>query len=219
MQIENEIWLWGPQFPAHLDSILSELSGPKRAIQHIAVDGGVLIKPRLAKSYQDQLIAIGDGDSGPIELLNHVHPAEKDHSDLALALQYIQLQYPMPVHIRAIGFCGGRLDHHMISQGCFSRFLKAKPQSQIRLDQQWLMLSQGRWMGQISASLVSLLTFSQTNLTLQGDWRWKLDNEEVQALDDRLLSNCVGAQMLELSSSQPLCLYSDATICDWWKHV
>ncbi len=216
--MQTQIWLWGPQFSPQLPQALHELSRQQDPLQHIAVDAGVLVKDQLPQSHQANFFAIGDGDSSSPELMNQLHPTDKDRSDLTLALQYISEMTQTPLRIRAFGFSGARLDHHMIAQGCFSRFLQQQNGTQIRLDDQWLLLSQGKWSGQLTPSIVSLLTYAETEIELTGDWRWRLERSKVAVLDDRLLSNYSGPEPLSLSCTAPLALYSECQIKNWWNH-
>ena len=216
--MQTQIWLWGPQFSPQLPHALLELSRHQGPLQHIAVDAGVLVKDLLPSAHQANFFAIGDGDSSSPELMNQLHPTDKDRSDLTLALQYISEMTPNPLHIRAFGFCGARLDHHMIAQGCFSRFLDQHSGTQMRLDDQWLMLSKGKWSGQLTPAVVSVLTYAESEIELTGDWRWCLDRSKVAVLDDRLLSNHCGPGRVSLSCSAPLALFSQSVIENWWNH-
>tara|TARA_R110000868_G_scaffold61524_6_gene187029 strand:+ start:8690 stop:9343 length:654 start_codon:yes stop_codon:yes gene_type:complete len=215
--MQTQIWLWGPQFAPLLPQALLELAKHEGPLQHIAVDAGVFVKDQLPKSHQAHFVAIGDGDSSSPELMTQLHPKDKNLSDLSLALQFIDKSSNSSQSIRALGFSGGRLDHHMIAQGCFSRFLSLNRGMQIRLDGHWLLLSQGEWSGQLDPSVVSILTYAETEIELTGDWRWCLNKSKVAVLDDRLLSNECGGERVALSCSAPIALYSETTLTKWWN--
>src|SRR5690606_24025314 len=133
------IWLWGPRFHSFIDRAKQELNSP---CKHLAVDGGVLARDHLQASMIESWWAVGDGDSGLINLLDEHYSRDKSQSDLSLALKNPLANAPK---IRAIGLSGGRPDHHMIVLGCLWRHLEQN-HGQIQLDDHWHILSSGKWL-------------------------------------------------------------------------
>lgn len=209
-------WLWGPRFQDHLALAINEIKLHGQSLNHIAVDGGAHVKAQLDSACMKSWLAIGDGDSIAAEFLDIIFPSDKNQSDLALALEKLP---PNCGKLRAFGFTGGRLDHHMIAQGCFHRFLKQNNETQIRLDKNWLLLSAGRWKGHLNATTTSILTLNETTISLSGGWKWPLKQKKVGVLDDLLLSNEVDGDILELESNQPVTIYAECGVEQWWEQI
>lgn len=213
MKIHEALWLWGPLFRHSLPQALKQLNQP---CDHLAVDGGALVRPLLPPQMIQSWWAIGDGDSLDAKDLDQVYPQNKDRSDLGLALD--QPQCLAASHWRAIGFCGGRDDHHLIG---LSRFFHALEQShtakQAWLDENWLMMSPGTWRGSLASGTVSVLSLWENKITLSGDWRWPLNNKTTVPFDDLLLSNQTGGNVLEVISKHAFLIWSEKPILDWWQ--
>lgn len=205
------IWLWGPRFHSFIDRAKQELQTPSK---HLAVDGGVLARDHLHAELIESWWAVGDGDSGPANLLDEHYPRDKSQSDLSLALRHADAQSSK---IRAIGLSGGRPDHHMIVLGCFYRHL-LQNSGQIRLDDNWHILSAGHWQLENShTSVCSLLPIEAGKISLSGAWRWQLRNQDIRPLDDLLLSNQITPGSLEVQSDKPIILWSEQATSNWWE--
>lgn len=210
--MNKELWLWGPRFASQLTHALAELNEPRH---HLAVDGGAHVRDHLNEELIESWWALGDGDSAPAELLNKVYEQDKDQSDLALALSY---NLAAAAKIRAIGFSDGRPDHYILGLGRFYYHVK-NISEQIRLDQNWLILRQGKWKGTLTPSTCSLIALEPCRLSLQGPWKWPLKHREVIPFDDLLLSNECGSGELIIHSDRPIILWSEMPITNWWESI
>ena len=118
--MEKSLWLWGPLYQSSIKMAQDEYSN-SLVERHIAVDGGIHAKSAIKT--EESWLSIGDGDSSS-KTLDQQHPEDKNQSDLALALEHIRNKNPSNSKIRAFGFSGERLDHHMIGLACFKRHLE-----------------------------------------------------------------------------------------------
>lgn len=211
--MNEQLYLWGPRFHEQWSKAQSLIEANQR---HLAVDGGALIKQQLiATGPIAAWFALGDGDSAETDLLDEVHPQNKNLSDLSLALQHPWATQANKIF--AHGFSGGRIDHHFISLGCFWRHL-TKTQTQIRLDHHWLGLSPGTWHGHLPSGTCSVVTLETTKLTMSGDWHWPLLKQAVGPCDDLLLSNRCGHDELIIESDRPIFIWSENGVANWWSH-
>ncbi len=210
--MEKSLWIWGPLYQSSINMASQEYI--KSSVeQHIAVDGGILAKSKIET--KESWLSIGDGDSCD-KILDIQHPVDKNQSDLALALTYIRDHSSSKI-IRAFGFSGERLDHHLIGLACFKRHLDTLKGAQARIDNHCLILSPGQWRGHLNASTVSLLTLEETLVTLQGGWKWQLENKPCKILDDLLLSNQCNDAELRIETSKSIILWSQEPIQTWWE--
>lgn len=102
----------GPQVPTNLLSY-----------SLLGVDGGAHFVDKLD-------VWVGDADSFDGEINStHVfrHPAQKDRSDLNLALSILDSQLLYELHFW--GFSGGRLDHELFNLGEILHYLRHHPES------------------------------------------------------------------------------------------
>lgn len=207
------IWLWGPRFHTFIDRAKLELSAPST---HIAVDGGVLARDHLPAQMIQHWWAVGDGDSGPANLLDEHYPRDKSQSDLTLALKHDSAKAS---RLRAIGLSGGRADHHMIVLGCLWRHLEQNS-GQIRLDDHWQLFAPGHWqVDNINTSTCSLMPLTDDRISLFGSWRWNLERQAVRPLDDLLLSNEITPGKIEIKCDKPIILWSECGATQWWERV
>lgn len=211
--MEKSLWIWGPLYQSSINLASQEYIN-SQVEQHIAVDGGILAKNKI--STKENWTSIGDGDSSDRELDIH-YSEDKAQSDLTLALGYIRM-HSSTKRLRAFGFSGERLDHHLIGLGCFKRHIDALKGVQARIDSHCLILSPGQWRGHLEASTVSLLSLEETLLTLEGGWKWPLQNRTCKILDDLLLSNQCNDAQLTIKTSKSIILWSQEPIQSWWEY-
>ncbi len=125
----------------------------------IYVDGG----SHWREPSTDAQISLGDGDSSTKELdLNF--PAEKDTSDLYLALEML----PSPsLKIWLWGFLGGDKAHELINIGMVANWMDGRAPSVALFDQHLLIVSAGQWQIPISGGF-SVITLQPNQITLKG---------------------------------------------------
>lgn len=206
-------WLWGPRFHLFIDRAKLELQA---SCKHLAVDGGALARNQLPPEMIESWWAVGDGDSAPASLLDEHYSRDKDQSDLTLALKHPSA---LAKKIRAIGLSGGRPDHHMIVLGCLHRHLEHSF-GQIRLDDNWHVLSAGQWrLENITTSICSLISLEAAQISLNGAWHWQLHNQLIRPLDDLLLSNQITPGELRIKSDKPIILWRETANTDWWEQM
>lgn len=160
----------------------------------IYIDAGLKFK-----EYFDakKLITIGDGDSmNNPELMDILYPSEKDKSDLECALDYIKendeaREYDLYAH----GLWGGRFDHHLVNFYALMKFLESRPGAQIHYssnneNESALMAYGEMTFGHKGTFTVFCAPWRRkTKLTITGEAKYLLDNEEIDACASRTLSN------------------------------
>ena len=160
----------------------------------IFVDGGSQHKKNCGFS-------VGDNDSyaGSLDL---VLPKSKDYSDLAFVLGRIPEKFQL---ISLWGFLGGRADHEIINLGETCQSLKSKNQTQILFDDKVICISPGDWKFKLEG-LFSLFSFTDNQISLSGECRYKLQNSNLKAHSSQGLSNIAQGEIF-IQNAHPLCLY------------
>lgn len=171
----------------------------------ITVDGG------LEKALKHHLLAsrshfsVGDGDSSNLPLEHHL-PTEKNFSDLAYGLSLIPKEVSL---VKLFGFLGGRRDHELANLGEVYKFLLSRDeQTQLFFSNQICVLSSGTWSLK-HTGLFSLMTLSQTEVSLTGAIRYKLERPTALGpLSSLGLSNHATGNF-ELICDHPVFLYGE----------
>lgn len=167
----------------------------------IFVDGGVIHKTTFG-------IAAGDGDSGPLELLDFVFPQEKDRSDLGLILDSLKGKTKCVV---LHGFSSGRFDHYVFNLGELHQFLsEAKAPVCVRMDANLAHLSSGEWEFKLHSEF-SLGAVETCQILLSGDCKYATRGPiELPPLSSRGLSN-VATGTVRVRSNRPVFIIANFT--------
>jgi thiamine pyrophosphokinase len=179
----------------------------------VFVDGGVDFKAKLKmKCEQFPHISLGDGDSKQsLDQLDLQFSAEKDQTDLQLALDLVQTQQ----EIQAWGFSGGRFDHHLSNLGAFyqhSENFRAK----VILDDEVLFLPTGKTQFEYHGYF-SLLAVYPTEISLKGEVKYPLQRPTLlTSLSGRGVSNQAMGKV-NLTSSNPVLMIPVENSCSQIK--
>lgn len=151
-------------------------------------------------------VAVGDGDSCRPERrawLDIVLPTNKDQSDLAYALKQC-----LPANLSAVetfGLRGERWDHELFNFGEISHFLGLRSQLFVCLEDGLWAFAPGEYPLNLKANF-SLLSFHQTQISLQGDVKYSLQNHRLEPVHSLGLSNSAFGEFT-LKIDKPLFIY------------
>lgn len=162
----------------------------------VFVDGGTKFRTNTQFGF-----AVGDGDSAPLPLDQFLSP-DKDFSDLQYVLANI------PQHFQKInlwGFMGGRLDHQLMNFSEVHLFLKNRENCVVYFDSNILAYSKGCWNFSFNGTF-SLFCFEPTNVNLNGDCYYPLDQLPLRHLSSHGLSNQANGKVL-LENDHPVFLF------------
>lgn len=161
----------------------------------IGVDGGASVAAAAGVSID---VAIGDFDSLPAGALDelrasHVEtvafPAEKDESDLDLALAHARGRGVREVIVTAA--FSSRLDHTLAAVGSLARFRDLWPRLEEPRMRGWLLAEDARRELTVHAagSTLSVMAVGGTATVSVGGVRWPLDRAVLEPLSSYGLSN------------------------------
>jgi thiamine pyrophosphokinase len=171
----------------------------------IAVDGG-------AHHSAHTDVWVGDADSYTKEIKQGLifrHPAQKDQSDLALALSLFQ--EPAHYKFHFWGFLGGRKDHELFNLGEALSFLEHHQECQILFYDgegkiHFHLVGNGHWKF-THMGLFSLGTLKKTSIKLKGECHYPILHSTVlNPLSSLGLSN-VGKGEMTLENEGPVFIY------------
>jgi thiamine pyrophosphokinase len=188
-----------------------------KAVVIIAADGGsrhlaaLNVRPDLVVGDMDSLPASVGEDWQTAGTRIITHPAEKDETDLELALLYAVLHYEEPVLV--FGAMGGRLDHMM-----GNLLLLAHPAlvgREVKLvepfQRAWLVDADTRIQGEVG-DLVSLIPLNDdVEIGRTMGLKWKLEQEALRFGLARGISNVMTESQasVEVLSGLLLCIHID----------
>lgn len=170
----------------------------------IAVDGGALAL-EAAGLHPD--VYVGDADSLPSDAIAvlrsrgvvcNVHSAEKDASDLDLALSEC-LQRGC-THVLVSGALGGRLDHELGVIGSLLSYSALRPEIWTDSSTSWVLSAKGRStldLQGVSATFSVIALTDPTTVSVTGA-HWELDHAQLEPLASRGLSNRVRRDAAEI---------------------
>lgn len=177
----------------------SVLAGLAREHDRIlAVDGGY---GHLERAGIAADLLIGDLDSITSRQLESAraaadverHPAEKDESDLTLALRACERLGAASVTLA--GVTGGRIDHELVSLGVITRFAHLRPvvrgegHTARVLSAEWDATAEFSQVGQV----VSVIALPGPAVVSISGFKWEAVRLRLAPLDDRGLSNVVSS--------------------------
>ncbi len=181
----------------------------------IAADGGVRHLEFLGQSPD---LIIGDLDSADNELINSQdrtgariisYPADKDETDLELALIYAKRKYDSPIYV--FGATGGRIDHYLANL-----LLLAHP-GFLELDISYIARGYRVWSVHDRASIVgepgdviSLIPINgKVSIKGTSGLRWPLNDEILDFGPTRGVSNELTGEraVIELDSGTLICIH------------
>ena len=143
----------------------------------IYVDGGANFK------IADRGISLGDNDSYTGKL-DHILPTEKEFSDLSFALKHCQKFN----QVKLYGFLGGRRDHELMNMGEVHHFLAPLRNKKVLFDHEIISLSKGKFSIKHDG-LFSIFVFESVELTLSGDVKFTVKNNQLKPFSSQGLSN------------------------------
>lgn len=195
---EQTEWAFvGPMGPGLPDSL--------KHLPIIGVDGG-------AHFHSNLDVWVGDADSYDKEVVaGHIyrHPAEKDQSDLSLALSLFK--EPRHYKFHFWGFLGGRKDHELFNLGEALTFLDQHLECQIMFYDDkgkilFHVLGTGHWKFTYHG-LFSLGTLKKTMVRLRGNLQYPISKYQLlNPLSSLGLSNTGKGEMV-LENDGPVFLY------------
>jgi len=180
-----------------------------KAAPTLFVDGGLNLKSKLNFSIdQYPSLSIGDGDSSISHEMDISYPAEKDQTDLQLALELL----PDGLKIEAWGFSGERIDHYLANIGEFQRKTNLS-NSIISLDKEMLFLPSGEFEIQFEGQF-SLISTVPTELKLTGNVTYSVhESFKLDPLSGRGISNTSNGTF-RVKTSDSIILIPVGKTCD-----
>ncbi len=185
---------------AHLALIGPILSKEiETSFPQIAVDGGIHFAT-------NPIMWVGDGDSGEVDSsIPLLKKPSQDETDLHFCLN--QIQEWNWNHLHLFGFLGGRKDHEYANLGEVCQALKKRPQSRTTFYDENMkpcidFYASGDHFFTFHG-IFSILTFEKTRITLSGECRYPVKEEELAPFSGRGISN-VGAGAIQLKTSAPV---------------
>ncbi|MBL7664736.1 MAG: hypothetical protein JNM93_06350 [Bacteriovoracaceae bacterium] len=189
-----------------LGPLAPELNEFFRSLPCLAIDGA-----KGVDTLQNEVIRIGDGDSGPAEQMDILLEQKKDASDLAIALEFIPSEAE---RIHMLGFKGGRTDHELANYAEIYRY------QQLSNSKTFIFYNESRHEyayffspGQYTIDikdLFSLFTFEEGQLSIAGDceYHWEGAFRPYSSLG---LSN-TGRGQVHLKSTTAFMLFNQGTV-------
>lgn len=161
----------------------------------VAVDGG---GERLVRAGVTPDLAIGDFDSLPTDILASLdahgvevvrHPAEKDESDLSLALSEVSSRGVSEVVLT--GFTGGRLDHTLVVAGALARAAALRPHIVETAEEGWILAPGARSSVEpgVRGDTISVIALAGGTVVSVSGVHWPLEHAVLDPLGDLGLSN------------------------------
>lgn len=188
----QHIYLVGPM-PFPMSSLKKVWKKNEGTSLIIYIDGGAKHKKRIEKelAHSPASLIVGDNDSG--ELPMDILKVGQNCSDLAFALDLINMNGKKILSLKGLGLLGknGRLDHLLINLGEFDRFLKKSKRKtliEITLDDCVTLFKKGP-LQKVIYGTFSVLTLERQKLSIKGQCRYPLAKSFIDPLSSRGLSN------------------------------
>ena len=187
-----------------------------RAKTLVAVDGGLRYLAALGLSPD---LVVGDLDSIEADQLAALetrcevirYPADKDETDLELALLIVAERFSGPVWVA--GAFGGRLDQHLANILLLTH--NGLRQRSVRLiapyQEMWLIRDQAEIRGKVGDTISLIPLAGDVLMKATTGLKWPLVNEELQFGPARGISNVMTdpTATVEILAGQLLCIHTD----------
>lgn len=171
----------------------------------MAADGGL---DRMMAAGIVPHVVVGDLDSASGEALSWAgshevaverHPAEKDVTDLDLAIRTARERGCTSLTV--VGALGGRLDHELAALGSLMRASDLQPHLVANDHDAWVLAPGGRRAVSIGlvGACVSVLSLTPTASASSSGLAWRLDGVELEALSSRGVSNVAADETARVS--------------------
>lgn len=158
----------------------------------IFIDAAVQLRNELKFNCAHYSLGDADGGGNYRELLDELHPAQKDESDLALALKFIEKDIHPQAEIHAFGLWGGRFDHQLANMGEFLRLSGHYPKIRIiwhgenKEEKAYIACGETDFNHE---GLFSVFTLQDNEISIEGEIEYPLAKQSLAALSSLGLSN------------------------------